>query len=56
MRMDAIKAAKKTWRKYSRYHQERRDRAYQIGIAIELWIGWILICGMVAEVIRWLTT
>lgn len=53
--MDAIKHSKKTWRKYSRYHAERRDKAYQIGIAIELFVGWILICGVVSDIIRLLT-
>ena len=45
--MDAIKAARKTWRRYSRYHQERREKLYGIGCWIEL----LLIYGFTASLI-----
>ena len=50
--MDAIKAARKTWKKYSRYHEERRNRLYGYGILAEFILAVILAAAIITFCIK----
>lgn len=50
--MDAIKAARKTWRKHSRYHEERRNRWYGYGILIEINLCALVLAGIITVIIK----